>query len=473
MTQHVNAPTGNYLGTATANGCTEFRGIRYATSTRFGEPELQESHQGDVAATEWGPISHQTPGFLEANDGFGPEQMREDCHFLNIWTPPGTTAQSGLPVLFWIHGGGFLTGSGSASWYNGANLSARGAVVVTINYRLGVFGYLGSRNLGLLDQITALRWVNANISAFGGNPGNVTVFGESAGGSATVSVMASPRAAGLFHRAWAMSPSIGQFRSLERAAQLEREFLSVLGVDSVEAAMSVPASDLLDAQRRFIEGRIGSPDHFSPTHGGEAVGDDMLADAALCPVPLCIGTNRDESRLWTAFDPKNRERTETDWTTLLDKTFGARAADARSSYESHRPGHSHGELMAAVQSDVSFRSHAVRLADQRADSGSPTWSYWFTWASTAMGGALGSCHALDIPFAFDNIDAPGARGLMGRDSDPAGLHTWFADEIVRFAAHGHPTWAQHDRASRPTMKLDMARELLYDPESELVALHLG
>jgi para-nitrobenzyl esterase len=434
---------------------------------------VQSTHLGDVRATDWGSISHQTPGFLESNDGFGPEQMSEDCHFLNIWCPPETTHDSKLPVLFWIHGGGFLTGSGSASWYNGANLSARGAIVVTINYRLGVFGYLGNRNLGLLDQLAALQWVNLNIAAFGGDPANVTVFGESAGGSATVSVMASPLSHGLVHRAWAMSPSIGQFRSQERGEQLESEYLAVLGVASIDHAVDLPATALLDAQRRFIDARLGSPDHFAPTHGGDAVGADMLTDAAGCPVPLCIGTNRDESRLWTAFDPKNRERTEADWVALLDKTFGPAAPDARKAYEARRPGHSHGELMAAVQSDVSFRSHAVRLADHRARIGSPTWSYWFTWASTAMGGALGSCHALDIPFAFDNIDAPGARGLMGRDADPAGLHTRFADEIVRFARHGHPSWAQHDAETRPTMKLDITCELVENPEPELVALHLA
>ena len=473
MSTRVSTPTGTYAGGTAANGCREFKGIRYATAGRFEAPVTVETDGGEIDATSWGKIAHQTPGFLESNDGFGPDDMSEDCHFLNIWTPAGATEGASLPVLFWVHGGGFLTGSGSASWYNGANLAARGAVVVTINYRLGVFGYLGNRNLGLLDQVAALRWVSRNIAAFGGNPGNVTVFGESAGGSGTVSIMASPLATGLFHRAWAMSPSIGQFRGTARAAQLEQEYLATLGVADADAAMALPASELVAAQTKFMSERMGSPDHFAPTHGGAGVTDDMLAAAAQCGVPFCIGTNRDESRLWSAFDPSAATKTTDEWVGHLEKTFGDAAGTARVLYERHRPGDTPGQLISAVQSDVSFRAHAVRLADARSAAANPTWSYWFTWASTAMGGALGSCHALDIPFAFDNLDAPGARGLMGRDSDPAGLHTYFADEIVRFATHGHPSWTQYARDTRPTMVLGAERVLEHDPEGELVALHLA
>lgn len=471
MTTAAETPTGTYIGSATTGGCLNWRGIRYATAHRFGAPQVTTEHAGTVEARTWGAIAHQTPGFLEANDGFGPADMSEDCLHLNIWAPAGSTAESRLPVLFWVHGGGFLTGSGSASWYDGSNLAARGVVVVTVNYRLGVFGYLGTRNLGLLDQVAALQWTAANIGAFGGDPTRVTVFGESAGGSATVSIMASPGARGLFHRAWAMSPSIGQYRTRERAMELERAYLDVLGVDSAEEALPLPATRLLEAQQQFVAANAGAPDHFAPTHGGDGLPDDILAAAARCPVPFCIGTNRDESRLWSAFDPASAERTTDDWTKFLDRTFGAAAQDARRHYESARPGCTPGQLMSAVQSDLSFRSHAVRLGDARSLEGTPTWAYWFTWASTAMDGALGSCHALDIPFAFDNIDAPGARGLMGRDADPAGLHTWLADEIVRFAGHGHPVWTQYSHTNRPTMRLDAVRELLHDPEHELVALH--
>ena len=471
MTPTAEASTGTYRGMVADNGSLNWRGIRYATADRFAPPEPVPGSAATVEATSWGPIAHQTPGFLESNDGFGPDDMSEDCLHLNIWSPAGSTADSRLPVLFWVHGGGFMTGSGSASWYDGANLAARGAVVVTVNYRLGVFGYLGARNLGLLDQIAALRWVSANIGAFGGNPGNVTVFGESAGGSATVSIMASPLASGLFHRAWAMSPSIGQYRSLARATELEQAYLGHLGVATVDEAATLPASVLLEAQQKFAAANAGAPDHFAPTHGGDGLPDDILAAAARCPVPLCIGTNRDESRLWSAFDPSAANRTDDDWNTFLKRTFGNMADEARLRYEAARHGCTPGQLVSAVQSDLSFRAHAVRLADARSVAGMPSWAYWFTWASTAMGGALGSCHALDIPFAFDNIDAPGARGLMGRDADPAGLHTWFADEIVRFAVHGHPVWPQYSHGNRPTMRLDKERELVHDPEHELIALH--
>lgn len=214
MTTAVEAPTGHYVGLPPKDGIREFRGIRYATAGRFAEPVQQVAHQGTVVADTFGGIAYQVPGFLELSQGMSVDDMSEDCHFLNIFAPDDATPESKLPVLFWVHGGGFVNGSGSAEWYSGGNLARRAAVVVTINYRLGAFGYLGDRNLGLLDQVCALRWVRDNIVAFGGNPGNVTVFGESAGGSATVSLIASPMTTGLIHRAWAMSPSIGQYRDL-------------------------------------------------------------------------------------------------------------------------------------------------------------------------------------------------------------------------------------------------------------------
>lgn len=470
MTATVAAPTGTYAGPPPTNGVREYRGIRYATASRFGEPVLQTDHLGNVNADSFGGIAFQVPGFLELSQGMSVDDMSEDCLFLNIFVPEDATADSKLPVLFWVHGGGFVNGSGSAAWYDGGNLARRGTVVVSINYRLGAFGYLGDRNLGLLDQVCALRWVQQNIVAFGGNPGNVTVFGESAGGSATVSLIASPLATGLIHRAWAMSPSIGQYRNSESAATIERMFLEELGIGAVDDAMSLPATDILDAQTRVSARRTGASDNFAPTHGGAGLSGHIVEVASKSPVPLAIGSNRDESRLWTAFDPSFATKTETDWTEHLRRTFGEAADTARAVYEELRPGETFGQLITAVNSDVAFRQHVRELANRRDDNTVPTWVYWFTWASTALGGQLGSCHALDIPFAFDNLDAPKVRGLIGHDADTGTLAAEFADNIVHFAVHGHAAWAQYDRANGATLRLDLRSELLSHPESDIHAL---
>ena len=470
MSAAVTAPTGTYAGLPANEGIREFRGIRYATAARFSEPVLQSDDLGQVDAREHGGIAYQVPGFLELSQSISVDDMSEDCHFLNIYVPDGASPESKLPVLFWVHGGGFVNGSGSADWYHGGNLARRGTVVVTFNYRLGAFGYLGDRNLGLLDQVCALRWVHQNISSFGGNPGNITVFGESAGGSATVSLLASPLTDGLIHRAWAMSPSIGQYRDSETAASIERMFLEELGVRSIADAMTTTATDILDAQTRVSARRTGAADNFAPTHNGAGLTGHIVETAAGSPVPLAMGSNRDESRLWTAFDPSFATKTEDDWTAHLSRTFGDSAATARKIYETLRPGETYGQLITAVNSDVAFRQHVRELANRRDALANPTWVYWFTWASTALGGQLGSCHALDIPFAFDNLDAPKVRGLLGHDSDTGNLATEFADHIVHFAVHGHAAWAQYDRERGATLRMDVVSELLDHPENEIHSL---
>ena len=470
MLSHIHTPTGDYVGLPPRNGVREFRGIRYARADRFAPPVAVTDHRGTVAADSFGGIAYQVPGFLELSQGMSVEDMSEDCLHLNVYVPEDADTASKLPVLFWVHGGGFVNGSGSAAWYDGVNLARRGTVVVTINYRLGAFGYPGDRNLGLLDQVCALQWVRHNIESFGGNPDNVTVFGESAGGSATVSLVASPLARGLFHRAWAMSPSIGQYRDRATASTVEAMLLEELGVGSLEEAVSLPATDVLDAQTRVSARRPGSPDSFAPTHDGAGLDGHIIDAAAASPLPMALGTNRDENRLWSALDPSFASKTESDWVEHLRRTFGDAAETARGVYEALRPGETHGQLISAVNSDVSFRQHVRVLANRRADNDNPTWVYWFTWSSTALGGALGSCHALDIPFAFDNLDAPKVRGLIGHDADTGNLAAEFADSIVHFAVHGHASWGQYDRTTGATLRMDLQSELLSHPENDIHVL---
>lgn len=446
-------------------------GIRYATAGRFEAPVPVPYDPTGQPGDTHGPLSPQVPGMLEQLLGVDAGSMDEDCLYLNVFRPADAAPGADLPVLFWIHGGAYLNGGGSIGWYDGTRLAARGNVVVTINYRLGALGFLGGGNWGTLDQVCALQWVRDHIAAFGGDSSNVTIFGESAGGSAVVSLLASPEAQGLFHRAWAMSPSILQLRTLESALQWQEAFLQHAGVDSVDAARDLPLDALLEAQSATIAMPNSRYDMFSPAAGGNGLPDDVLAAAAANPVPLSIGTNRDESLLFLAFVPELAAADVEKWAEFAVTHFGDRATEARAHYEAARPGARPVALMAAVQTDHVFRRPAQSLAESREAHGAPTWMYWFTWASPAFGGALGSAHALDIPFAFDNLDAPGTSMMLGDGPELQGIANRFADEISGFARDGKPSWPAFDTAARATLRIDGEVELLLDPEPELRALH--
>jgi para-nitrobenzyl esterase len=399
--------------------------------------------------------------------------MAEDCLNLNVFTHTAPTGASNLPVLVWIHGGAYTNGSGSIPWYHGSALASRGAVVVSINYRLGALGFLGEGNYGTLDMISALRWVNRNIAAFDGDVNNVTIFGESAGGSAVVSLMSSPEAKGLFHKVWAMSPSIGQLRTLPRAQELQTQFLEIAKVSSIDEVRALSLDDMLAAQAKQMAIPTTNFDFYTPTAGGSALPFDILSAAAQSPLPLVLGSNHDEDRLWSAFDPMQAEFDNHDWERVSGEVFGHRAADARAVYEKHRPTESPRQLISSVHTDTAFRQRAQRLAESHVAAGNPTWMYWFTWATPAFGGVLGSCHALDIPFAFDNLGAPGTDMLTGDGAERAGIATRFANEIAQFAKASEPTWPAFNLGNRQTLEINAKMNVLSDPEGEIRSLFVN
>lgn len=412
-------------------------------------------------------MAPQVPGMLEQLLGAADMTTDEDCLFLNVFAPEAASADTQLPVLVWIHGGAYLNGSGSGPWYEGSQLARRGFVVVTINYRLGAWGFLGADNWGTLDQICALEWVRDNVAAFGGDPGNVTIFGESAGGSAVLSLMASPSADGLFHRAIAQSPSIRQLRSLETALEWEQIFLDTAGVPDRAGLAALSVEDILAAQSTVIRMPNRNYDMFSPAAGGSALPTDILGAAAANPVPLVIGTTRDESRLFTMFDPQYANCDTEGWRNFLSGYFADRTDEVQGVFEEHRIGSTPAQLIAAVQTEYTFRRPAISLAEQRSLNGLPTWMYWFTWSSSAFDGLLGSCHALDIPFVFDNLSAPGIDTLLGDHPGKQAVATRFADEIAEFAAKGHGAWPMYDVVSRSTLRIDDECVVVEDPESAL------
>lgn len=453
-------------GIKNASGGCEFLGIRYAFANPFSDPTDLELH-GIVDATQNGPICHQTPGFLEQTLGLDASSMSHDCLSLNVFVPSETTKDSNLPVLFWIHGGAYTNGAGSLAWYHGAQLAKRGCIVVTINYRLGIFGFLGTGNHGVKDMVSALRWTNKYIADFGGNPNNVTILGESAGGSAVVTLLVTPSAEKLFHKAWAMSPSIGQLRTKSRAEEIQDTLVELSPVDTLEKLQLLSHQQLLEIQNSVLTRTSKEYDWFSPTDGTDFIPSSLLQNAAKCSKPFVIGTNRDENKLWAAFDPRASAVTSEEWAAHVRKIFGDKSEQARVIYEELRPGESPHNLISAVNTDTAFRSRAWGLIDARVTSGSPSWMYWFTWPTPAFGGILGSCHALDIPFAFDNLDAPGGEMFTGEGPERHPLARRFADEISQFATHGHPSWAQYNLETRETLRLDTEVSLLTDPEGSI------
>ena len=462
----VNTPSGSLRGNTRPDGGCEFLGIRFAHADRLAPPRDISSWEGELDATKFGPICPQVPGMLEAMLGFDDSNMSEDCLNLNVFTRNAPTGTK-LPVLVWIHGGAYTNGAGSIPWYHGSALASRDTVVVTINYRLGSFGFLGEGNYGTLDMISALRWVQRNIASFDGDANNVTIFGESAGGSAVVSLMSSPEAKGLFHKVWAMSPSIGQLRTLPRAQELQTQFLELAKVSSIDAVRAMPLDDMLAAQAKQMALPAANFDFYTPAAGGAALPFDILSAAAQSQLPLVLGSNHDEDRLWSALDPLQANFDQHDWERVSGEVFGDHAADARAAYEKLRPTESPKQLISSVRTDTSFRQRAQRLAEQHAGHGNPTWMYWFTWATPAFDGILGSCHALDVPFAFDNLSAPGTDMLTGDGSERAGIAARFADEIAHFATTSQPTWPAFDTTHRKTLEINAEFVVLSDPEKEI------
>lgn len=462
----IESPAGRLTGLD--RGATQvFKGIRFAAAARFEPPIDVERWQGTLEADTYRAQAPQNFGQLEQLLGGSSLPTDEDCLHLNVFTPACDGARR--PVLFWVHGGAYVTGGGAMPWYDGSRLAVRGdVVVVTINYRLGALGFLGELNAGTLDQVSALRWVARNIEAFGGDPGNVTIFGESAGGSAVISLMAAPGAEHLFRRVWAMSPSILQLRTRDEAEGFQAEYLRRLGVATVDELRHTAIEELLAAQTAMLTRAAAGLQEFAPADGTASLPEPILAVAADDARPLVIGTTRDEMNLFTVFDPTRADFDDDRLRREFARRFGETALDqAIDRYRRHRPGLDANLVTAAMQTDEVFRAPAWSLSTARARAGRPTWMYTFDQATPALGGRLGACHGLDIPFAFDNLARPGVELFTGDAPSRQAVADQFADAIVAFARSGSPGWPGYDLARRATQRIGPEPEVIDDPEPEL------
>jgi para-nitrobenzyl esterase len=485
----VNTKTGPVQG-VDHDGIAVFRGIPYAEAPvgalRWKPPVARTPWTETLVAEHASPLAPQNPSPLEGMLGGGAPPIGDDCLSLNIWTPGTDDAQR--PVLFWIHGGAFVTGTGSTPWYDGERFARQhDVVVVTSNYRLGALGFLhladifgaewaGSGNVGILDQSFALRWTRENIAAFGGDPDTITIFGESAGGMSVATQLGLPASKGQFKRAIAQSGAAGHVHTRETATDVARRFLEVIGLDSIEALQQAPVADILAAQEKVNTersniGGAGLP--FMPCVDGTTlpVGPQQaVKDGHARGVDLLLGTNLDETTLFTMMDPGLSSLDDA----ALAKRFGGlfgeeRAAEALDAYRKDRADAAHGDIWNAALSDRVFRVPAVRLADAQQPHGS-TYVYLFTWESTAFDGRLRSCHALEIPFVFDNLDQAGVAFLTGPITDDMrALATTMNEAWAAFARTGNPStpsladWPTWDPETRPTMVIDTDCNVELDP----------
>jgi para-nitrobenzyl esterase len=478
------------------HGVLSFRGIPFAATTagagRWQAPAAIDL-SGDLDATEFGPSAPQNAGGLEAMLGGGEQSHGEDCLRLNVFTPGADGA--GRPVMIWIHGGGFETGSGHVPWYNGTQLARRGVVVVTINYRLGAFGFLHLGGLGLagfddagnagtLDQIAALRWVQANIRSFGGDPDNVTVFGESAGAMSIGTLLGAPAARGLFHKAILESGAADNIHSVEQATRVAERFVEAAGTGAdVERLLGLSIAEVLAAQAKTggasIGGELALP--WSPMVDGTnlpVAPNDAVARGAAADVAMLAGTTLEEMRLFQMSIPALQGMDDERLGRWFSRPLGDRpdpAAAAAHAIDVYRgrlgSAATADEVWVAAATDVVFRMPAVRLAERQARHQPNTWMYLFTYASPAFGGMLGSCHALEVPFVFDNLGLNGVPMFVGPvEEQHRALAGAMADAWVAFArsgtpaAAGLPAWPAYEAGRRATMRLDVGLcEVVDDP----------
>ncbi len=448
------------------NGIAVFRGIPYAKAPlgllRFQAPEPYPQWKGVRDALQFGPQPPQNQPAGEVLEPMGPG---DEWLTVNVWSP--NTRGHGLPVMVWIYGGSYIHGSSSVSAYNGAGLAAQGAVVVTLNYRVGVEGFVqidgAPANRGLLDQISALTWVRDNIEAFGGDPGQVTVFGESAGAGSIAMLLAAPSAAGLFQRAAAESVP-GALQTAELAADVSLVIAAAVGkLPTVDAMAAVPPQALVDAafglvgklptyQRRWGLAQVVCATPILPVLDGIVLTETpwhALARGVCKDIPLLVGTNRDEYALMMA--------------TLggVHKISPAQVQDALhtlppipdgpQAYRAAYPRLSDGMLYQTVCSDYLFRMPSLHTAQAHVAGGGTAYLYEFRYDATPIGAA----QSLEVPLIFGTADTAGARFYGSPPAaDAIRLGKRMQADWLSFATTGDAGWPAYAAYSQSTRLYD-------------------
>jgi para-nitrobenzyl esterase len=486
MDPRLETRSGVLRGSA-EKGLAVFRGVRFAAPPRgrlrFRPPEAESPWTGEREATQFGPAPPQNPDPIGARLGLAAETTDEDCLTLNLWTPALDAARR--PVMVWIPGGAFITGSAAAPLYDGARLARRGdVVVVTLQYRVGALGFAmlpGAVNLGLRDQLAALEWVHEHASALGGDPENVTLFGESAGAGSVVALLAMPAARGRFQRAIVQSAAPDGMIARDDAEARAAVLLANLGVHAEDRAglERIPVEAILSAQRSAASERPWKTGMYcAPVIDGEHLPRrplDAIASGSAAGIDLLIGTNQDEMNLYAVGSDLSAMSDA-----LVDQIFAAQisgnAADGRThaaqileAYRALHPEKLPSQIFALVQAELSMRIPSILLAESQGRQGGRVSMYLFSWPSPLEKGRIGACHALDLPFTFGNLDAPGMAEFAGEGARAEELSAAIINAWTAFARSGDPShpsvgaWPAYDADRRATMELGTERRVLDAP----------
>ena len=492
----VDTTSGKVRGEV-SGGISAFRGIPYSAPAgglnRFMPPVRPEPWAGVREVMAYGPIAPQTSGgngrgaASPIEDSTGREA--EDCLVLNVYTPG--VGDASRPVMFWIHGGGFVSGSGGAA-YDGTNLARRGdVVVVSINHRLGAPGYLNlgdlggsefsaSGNVGQLDIVAALEWVRDNIAGFGGDPANVTIFGESGGGRKVACLMAMPGAKGLFHKAIIQSGPGIRVNERTYATDLAGLVLAELGLKASQLRdlQQVPLARLMAAQFVALAKVTSSGDRggFRPVIDETVLPHhpfDPVAPGESSDVPLLIGFNRTEATLFLANDKEVFELDEAGLQRRTERLFRERAGRVLAGMRECYPDATPSELYILI--DTGMRRYpidSIKIAERKAAAGgAPVFHYRFEWESPARFGKMRTPHALEIPFVFDNVAGGSWRGMTRATPDAQALAAKVSATWAAFARTGVPdsgdlpVWEPYSAAERKTMVIDNESRIVSDPAS--------
>ena len=504
MNNVVETASGKVSGTV-AEDVVAFKTIPYAASTaganRFLPPRPALPWTGIRDCSDFTGKAPQNglrpPTRPELEDFSGAADLSpetEDCLTLNIWTP-GCDPTAKRPVMVWFHGGAFAYGNANSPRTHGSRLAARNdVVVVTVNQRLNIFGHLDlsafggapfhlSGNAGTLDMVAALHWVRDNISGFGGNPGNVTIFGESGGGAKVSTLLSMPQAKGLFHRAIIQSGAAVRLRTRDRALALTECVRQHLGsaAATIEALQAVPTADLLAAVDPATKALGSSPTPlfdrypFGPVVDGDVLPAqpfDPVASDICADIPLIIGDMKHETANFLAvLDPVwDRTLTEEGLRQRIDPIAGPHTGRVLDLYGQLYQDLNPAERLIAATTDCNFRIRSLILAQRWAAlNRGPVWMYSFQWQTPVLGGKLKAPHAMDVPFAFNTLDLTNATG---GGPDAQRLADTMSSVWAAFARNGRPdhaaipTWPAYDARTRATLILDKTCRIENDPGGE-------
>jgi para-nitrobenzyl esterase len=461
-----------------------WKGIPYASppigERRFQPPQPPESWAGIRDATAFGPIAPQLSWLLASGtlEVAMPEPQSEDCLYLNIWAPHPDGRKR--PVMVWVHGGALLNGSGSQPDYDGAQFAEQGdLILVTINYRLGILGFLhlaelageayaSAGNAGLLDQIAAFQWVRENIAAFGGDPDNVMGFGFSAGAGSIATLLGMPAARGLFQRAILESPPLNDALESESASQKARALLEILGLSAnqITRLSTLPLEQLLAAQVHLLrKGRLGS---IQPVLDGKHLLETPLqaiARGAAKDVTLLVGSNRDEARLFT--ETITGEKHASPFVSAaLSPVLAPNSQKIMRTY-AQISDEQWQDILLEAANDYVIRIPLIRLAEEQVRQSGQVWMYRFDWPSPHLN--FGACHSLEVPFVWNKQESSMLQELLGA-SPPRDLARKMQAAWTAFAHTGNPdipellSWPAYDLERRATMIFDEVSQVIDDPQ---------